>query len=166
MALTLIPICSEIDHELHYQFKTSYICEICNKTGVSYRCINCEYGRCKECHQDIVGSENISKRLKNGKINNDIRLAEMNLEQDALTDWRVSLFGEEVYYVNKKTKTRTVDYPISKEPPPSPLGPRTGSKLQRTSGHYKTRPQYNLTPGVRSEKSKITRIYEYFKVHI
>ena len=178
MAFTLIPICSEIGHELQYQFKTSYNCEICNKTGISYRCINCEYGRCKDCHQDIVGSENISKRLKNGRINNDIRLAEINLEKDGLTQWRVSLTDEEICYVNNKTKTRTFDYPISASPPPSPLGPRTGSKLQRTSGHYKTshseasghktshykpHPRYNLTPGVRTEKNKIASIYEYFK---
>tara|TARA_Y100001970_G_scaffold293081_1_gene437612 strand:- start:589 stop:957 length:369 start_codon:yes stop_codon:yes gene_type:complete len=122
-----------------------------------------------------VGSENISKRLKNGRINNDIRLAEINLEKDGLTQWRVSLTDEEICYVNNKTKTRTFDYPISTPPPPSPLGPRMGPKLQRTSGHktshhktsgHKTPPRYNLTPGVRTEKNKIASIYEYFKDHM
>ena len=61
MILKLIPICSEIDHELKYKYTKGKICEICGTSDISYQCINCEYGRCSKCHRDILASEEISK---------------------------------------------------------------------------------------------------------
>ena len=35
MDFQLIPICSEIDHEMIYKYRREDICDICNKSGIS-----------------------------------------------------------------------------------------------------------------------------------
>ena len=64
MNFQLIPICSEIEHEMEYKYKDEGHCDICSKSGISYRCINCDYSRCSGCHRDILASEEISERLR------------------------------------------------------------------------------------------------------
>ena len=57
MDFTLIPICSEIEHHLEYDKILRIKCEFCGKEGISYRCINCEYGLCNTCYMDKMAEE-------------------------------------------------------------------------------------------------------------
>ena len=114
MDFSLIPICSEISHKMSYKYKEGYRCDICNKEHISYICINCEYSRCSGCHRDILASEEISERLRKGRIKNDIKLAETKLKEDGLTQWDVMVSNGEICYVNKLVKTYSFDYPYDK----------------------------------------------------
>ena len=113
MDFTLVPVCSEKEHELDYDYKEGYKCEICFKTGVSYRCNNCDYRRCSKCHRDILASEEIKERLKIAKFKNDIKIAEHKLKRDNLEDWEVMVSNSEIYYINKLTLSYSYDYPYS-----------------------------------------------------
>tara|TARA_A200000113_G_C8831751_1_gene343952 strand:- start:408 stop:875 length:468 start_codon:yes stop_codon:yes gene_type:complete len=117
MNLTLVPICSEIDHDLNYDYNENTKCEICMKNYVSYRCINCDYGRCSKCHRDILAAEEIKERLRIAKIKNNIKIAEKNLKKDHLDDWDVMVVQGEICYINKLTRSYSYDYPLSKSPP-------------------------------------------------
>lgn len=116
MELTLVPICSEIDHDLNYNYKPVSYCEICKKNNISYCCINCDYGRCSGCHRDILASEEIKERLRLAKLKNDIKLAENSLKIDKLDDWEVMVSNGEICYINKLTRSYSFDYPLSKSP--------------------------------------------------
>jgi len=120
MNLTLIPICSEIDHDLNYDYRSNSKCEICMKNHVSYRCINCEYGRCSMCHRDILAAEEIKERLRIAKVKNNIKIAEKNLKKDQLNDWDVMVVQGEICYINKLTRSYSYDYPIVVSPRKSP----------------------------------------------
>lgn len=120
MDLTLIPICSVKDHDLKYNYKIDYICEICNKSDISYCCINCEYGRCSKCHRDILASEEIKERLRLAKLKNDIKLAELKLIQDKFNEWKVMVSDGKIIYVNKTLSTYSYNYPRSLKFSPSP----------------------------------------------
>ena len=61
MDFTLVPICTFSEHELEYDYKEGYKCDICDKHNVSYRCINCEYSRCSKCHRNILGEQEIKR---------------------------------------------------------------------------------------------------------
>ena len=120
MNFQLIPICSEIEHEMEYKYKDEGHCDICSKSGISYRCINCDYSRCSGCHRDILASEEISERLRKAKIKNDIKLAELKLKEDGLTQWDVMVSNGEICYVNKLMRTYSFDYPYTEPPNNSP----------------------------------------------
>ena len=120
MDLTLIPICSVKDHDLKYNYKIGYICEICNKSDISYCCINCEYGRCSKCHRDILASEEIKERLILAKLKNDIKLAELKLIQDKFNEWKVMVSDGKIIYVNKTLSTYSYNYPRNLKFSPSP----------------------------------------------
>ena len=120
MDFTLVPICSEIDHDLKYNYKEGYKCEICNKSYISYRCVNCDYGRCSGCHRDILAEKEIKERLKHERIKKDIKHAENKLKKDGLDDWNVMVVNGEICYINKLVKTYSYDYPLSVEPDLSP----------------------------------------------
>lgn len=121
MNLRLIPICSEEEHIMNYEYKKEYKCEICSKIGISYRCNNCEYSRCSGCHRNILASQEISERLKNERIKNDIKLAEMRLKEDGLTQWEVEIKNSEICYVNKMMRSYSFDYPYTEPPLNSPI---------------------------------------------
>lgn len=153
MDFQLIPICSEKEHEMGYKYKEGYHCDICDRKSISYRCINCEYSRCSACHRDILASEEISKRLRKGKIKNDIKLAEVNLKEDGLTEWAVMVSNGEICYVNKLIKTYSFDYPLSEKTSQSPD--------ENTSVKTEVRPvNYETTSHVRCD---IANIYDYLK---
>ena len=113
MELTLVPICSEIDHVLNYDYKIGYSCEICKKSDISYRCANCDYGRCSGCHRDVLASERIKERLRIAKLKNDIKISENSLKVDKLDDWGVMVSNGEICYINKLTRSYSFDYPYS-----------------------------------------------------
>ena len=121
MNLTLVPICSEIDHDLNYDYRVDDKCEICMKNQVSYRCINCEYGRCSRCHRDILAAEEIKERLRIAKVKNNIKIAEKKLKKDQLNDWDVMVVQGEICYINKLTRSYSYDYPLLKPPDLSPV---------------------------------------------
>jgi len=153
MNFQLIPICSEQEHEMEYKYKEGYHCDICDRKSISYRCINCEYSRCSACHRDILASEEISKRLRKAKIKNDIKLAEVNLKEDGLTNWDVKVSNGEICYINKPMKTYSFDYPFTENPTLSPD--------ENTSVKTDVRPvNYRKTSEVRCG---IANIYDYFK---
>ena len=120
MDLTLIPICSVKDHDLKYNYKIDYSCEICNKSDISYCCINCEYGRCSKCHRDILKDKELRDRLRLAKLKNDIKLAELKLIQDKFNEWKVMVSDGKIIYVNKTLSTYSYNYPQSLKfsPPP------------------------------------------------
>ena len=120
MNLTLVPICSEIDHDLNYDYREGVKCEICMKNYVSYGCINCEYGRCSICHRDILAAEEIKERLRIAKVKNNIKIAEKKLKKDQLNDWDVMVVQGEICYINKLTRSYSYDYPIVVSPRKSP----------------------------------------------
>ena len=120
MNFTLIPICSEIEHDLKYDYKVGHNCEICKKSDISYRCANCDYGRCSGCHRDILASEKIKERLRLAKLKNDIKLAENCLKVDNLDDWDVMVSNGEICYINKLTRSYSFDYPSKSSPDLSP----------------------------------------------
>lgn len=111
MDFKLIPICSEVGHEMNYKYNSGSSCDICKKRVVSYRCDNCEYSRCSGCHRDILASEEIAQRIKSGKLKNDIRLEELRLKKDNLTQWNVEVKDGKICYINKLLKTYSFDYP-------------------------------------------------------
>jgi hypothetical protein len=120
MDLTLIPVCSISEHELIYDIN-NYRCDICNKYLVKYKCRNCEYGRCKRCHEDIRASQDIKKRLNIQKVKNEIKLAELNLKRDGLDSlWEVQIHNSKIVYVNKKIQSVNYDYPSYESPYISP----------------------------------------------
>lgn len=119
MNFQLIPICSEIEHEMEYKYKEGH-CDICSKRVVSYRCKNCDYSRCSGCHRDILASEEISERLRKAKIKNDIRLSELKLKEDGLSGWDVMVSDGEICYVNKLKSTYSFEYPYIAPPENSP----------------------------------------------
>tara|TARA_B100000902_G_scaffold277511_1_gene263274 strand:+ start:572 stop:1048 length:477 start_codon:yes stop_codon:yes gene_type:complete len=120
MNFTLVPICSEIDHEMEYNYKENYKCDICDKYEISYCCINCEYSRCSKCHRDILASEDIKNRLRHNRIKNNIKLAENRLKDDGLDGWDVMVVNGEICYINKLLRTYSYDYPKSVSPESSP----------------------------------------------
>ena len=152
MNLQLIPICSEIEHEMIYKYKEGWICDICNKENISYRCKNCEYSRCSGCHRDILGSIEISKRLRKEKIKNDIKLAELKLKEDGLTQWDVMVSNGEICYVNKLVKTYSFDYPMIDKPIASPVTDEIITEVRQTT--YET-PKYL--------RCSISNIYDYLR---
>ena len=121
MNFQLIPICSEVEHEMEYKYKDEGHCDICGKKVVSYRCKNCDYSRCSGCHRDILASEEISERLRKAKIKNDIKLSELRLKEDGLTEWDVMVSNGEICYVNKLKSTYSFDYPYVVPPENSPI---------------------------------------------
>lgn len=153
MDLQLIPICSEIDHDMSYKYKERGICDICNKGGVSYKCSNCEYSRCSGCHRDILASKEISERLRKGKIKNDIKLAEFKLKEDGLTQWNAMVSNGEICYVNKLRNTYSFDYPYTDKPNLSPDEDVLEETLVRPTN-------YETSPHVRCG---IANIYDYLK---
>ena len=68
MDFTLIPICSEIEHHLEYDKILRIKCEFCGKEGISYRCINCEYGLCNTCYMDKMAEEELNEKFSYSKI--------------------------------------------------------------------------------------------------
>ena len=153
MDLQLIPICSEIDHDMGYKYKEGGICDICEKQGVAYRCNNCEYSRCSRCHRDILASKEISERLRKGKIKNDINLAELKLKEDGLTQWNAMVRDGEICYVNKLRNTYSFDYPFIEKPTLSPDEDVLEETLVRPAN-------YRTTSQVRCS---IANIYDYLK---
>lgn len=153
MDFRLIPICSEIDHEMSYKYKEGCRCDICSKQGISYRCKNCEYSRCSGCHRDILGSIEISERLRKEKIKNDIKLAELKLKEDGLTQWDVMVSNGEICYVNKLVKTYSFDYPYTDKPSLSP-GADISVKTEVRPPNYETSSH---------ERCGIANIYDYLK---
>tara|TARA_A100001015_G_scaffold148400_1_gene164597 strand:+ start:7181 stop:7657 length:477 start_codon:yes stop_codon:yes gene_type:complete len=119
MDFTLVPICSEVDHEMEYIHKSGK-CDICRKNNISYCCINCEYSRCSRCHRDILAEQEIKSRLIHERIKNNIKLAEGRLKEDGLCDWDVMVVDGEICYINKLLRTYSYDYPKSKTPELSP----------------------------------------------
>ena len=121
---TLTPICSEIDHHIQYEnIMTRYYCEVCNKGGVMYRCINCEYSLCGPCHKDQCGAEELSNRFTYDSIRKTIIEFKDRLINDNIsTIWCVgrSTGSNEIYFYNPNNHTVTYDYPISPVPPASP----------------------------------------------
>ena len=150
MNLQLIPICSEIEHEMIYKYKGGWICDICSKKNISYRCKNCEYSRCSRCHRDILASEEISERLRKEKIKNDIKLAELKLKEDGLTQWDVMVSNGEICYVNKLVKTYSFDYPMVDKPIASPVTDEIMTEVERIT--------YRKTTHLRCG---ISNIYDY-----
>ena len=143
MNFQLVPICSEVEHEMKYNYKESHRCDICNKTGISYMCINCEYSRCSKCHRDILASEEISERLKKAKLKNSIKLAEVRLKDDGLDGWDVMVINGEICYINKLCRTYSYDYPKSTTPKLSPeLSPTSTPELSTTPEYYDSKDTY------------------------
>ena len=68
MDFTLIPICSEIEHHLEYDKILEVQCNFCGKVGISYRCINCEYGTCNTCYMDKMAEEELNERFSYSDI--------------------------------------------------------------------------------------------------
>ena len=123
MDLTLIPICSEIEHHLEYDKILREHCEFCGKEGISYRCINCEYGLCNTCYMDKMDEEELNDRFSCNKLREAIVMIKGKLKQDKIfLDWFVGVSKEsdEIYFYNPITRTLTYDYPLSPEPPSSP----------------------------------------------
>ena len=121
MDFSLIPICSEIKHDLIYNYKEDFKCDICGKKKISYQCKNCEYSRCKNCHHDYIAQEEISERIRLSKLKNDIKLSKSRLKNDGLNYWDVMVTKGEICFVNKLSKTYSYDYPLSIIPDPSPI---------------------------------------------
>ena len=120
MNFTLVPICSEVEHEMGYYYKSDYRCDICNVQGVSYCCNNCEYSRCSKCHRNILGEQEIRDRLRHSRIKNNIKLAELRLKDDGLNEWDVMVVDGEICYINKLLRTYSYDYPKSTTPESTP----------------------------------------------
>ena len=123
MDFTLIPICSEIEHHLEYDKILRSYCAFCGKEGLSYRCINCEYGLCNTCYKDKMAEEKLNDRFSYNKLRKAIVKIKDKLKQDKIfSDWFVGLSKEsdEIYFYNPITRTLTYDYPLSTEPPSSP----------------------------------------------
>jgi hypothetical protein len=123
MDFTLIPICSDIEHHLEYDKIPRSHCEFCGKEGISYRCINCEYGLCNTCYMDKMAEEELNDRFSYNKLRKAIVKIKEKLKQDKIfTDWFVGVSKEsdEIYFYNPITRTLTYDYPLSPEPPSSP----------------------------------------------
>ena len=146
MDFQLIPICSEVEHEMEYKYKVGHQCDICSRKVISYRCKNCEYSRCSRCHRDILASEEISERLRKEKIKNDIKLSELRLTADGLTEWEVMVSNSEICYVKKLKSTYSFDYPYVVPPENSPI--------TKTEVRPKTRNQ---------NRCKFTNIYDSLK---
>tara|TARA_B100000902_G_C27004613_1_gene761596 strand:+ start:448 stop:783 length:336 start_codon:yes stop_codon:yes gene_type:complete len=79
MNYTLIPICSQVDHEIITNDEIDLPenrCYICNKDRPEYHCSNCDYYRCLKCHNNI-NNENLKiiQSMKNTltKAFNDIQ---------------------------------------------------------------------------------------------
>ena len=121
MDLSLIPICSEIKHDLIYNHNEDYNCDICGKKKISYQCKNCEYSRCKNCYHDYIAQEEISERIKLSKLKNDIKISELRLRKDGLNYWDVMVTNGEICFVNKLSRTYSYDYPLSIIPDASPI---------------------------------------------
>jgi hypothetical protein len=121
MDFSLIPICSEIKHDLIYNYKEDFKCDICGKKKISYQCKNCEYSRCKNCHHDYIAQEEISERIRLSKLKNDIKISEKRLKKDGLNYWDVMVTNGEICFVNKLSRTYSYDYPLSIIPDPSPI---------------------------------------------
>ena len=123
MDFTLIPICSEIEHHLEYDKILKEQCDFCGKVGISYRCINCEYGLCNTCYMDKMAEEELNDRFSYNKLRKYIVKIKEKLKQDKIfTDWLVGVSKEsdEIYFYNPITRTLTYEYPLSPEPPSSP----------------------------------------------
>lgn len=121
MDFSLIPICSEIKHDLIYNYKEDFKCDICGKKKISYQCKNCEYSKCKNCHHDYIAQEEISERIRLSKLKNDIKISEKRLKKDGLNYWDVMVTNGEICFVNKLSRTYSYDYPLSIIPDPSPI---------------------------------------------
>lgn len=170
MNFKLIPICSEIEHEMEYKYKEGHQCDICHKKYISYRCINCEYGRCSKCHRDILASEEISERLRKEKIKNSIKLAESKLKEDGLTQWTVMVSNGEICYINKLMRTYSFDYPYTPPPPEdspiyidiSPKDNCIPDEDNCISGEAKYIPTEYINQA-HHIRCNLTNIYEYLK---
>ena len=140
MDFTLIPICSEIEHHLEYDKILEVQCHFCGKVGISYRCINCEYGLCNTCYMDKMAEEELNERFSYSKIIKAIVKVKVKLKQDNIfSEWLVGVSKEsdEIYFYNPKTRTLIYEYPLSPEPPSSPT-PLTNDTPQ-SSGAPKPR---------------------------
>jgi len=132
MILSLVPICDENDHLMEYKTYTikdvnytSY-CGVCDKACLSYLCHNCTYVMCYECHAEQVEknppmADDDAKQSMTQKISDELNRYNRQLKEDDLADWSAGIRSGELYYYNKKTKTRSSYYPSREAPPPSPL---------------------------------------------
>lgn len=161
MDFRLIPICSEIDHDMEYKYKDGYNCDICGRKNISYRCKNCEYSRCSGCHRDILASKEISERLRLARIKNDIKLAELTLKEDGLFQWEVMVSNGEICYINKLTRTYSFDYPYTLTPDDSP---RDDSSRDYNQANTEVRPK--IIPETDSNKFSFSNIYETIRSYL
>ena len=123
MDFTLIPICSEIEHHLEYDKILEVQCNFCGKVGISYRCINCEYGTCNTCYMDKMAEEELNDRFTFNKLRKSLANIKGKLKKDNIfLDWFVGISKEsdEIYFYNQTTRTLTYEYPLSPDPPLSP----------------------------------------------
>ena len=142
MDFTLIPICSEIEHHLEYDKILRIHCEFCGKEGISYRCINCEYGLCNTCYMDKMAEEELNERFSYSKIIKALVKIKEKLKQDKIfSDWFVGVSKEssEIYFYNPITRTLTYEYPLSPDPPSSPT-PSSPTPSSPTPSAYDTPP--------------------------
>ena len=84
MDYTLIPICNEIPHEMRYERHDSFFCEICNKGVTYYRCNNCEYSLCKNCHMNKCAENTLRDKFMNRKIKQKLSDIVERLKKDDL----------------------------------------------------------------------------------
>ena len=131
MTLSLIPICDETDHvmectiyKMRDQHYTSY-CGVCDKSCLAYTCRNCTYTLCYECHTEKLDTinmcdEEVKVSMKKA-ISDNIDSSNLKLTTDGLGEWSCGIRAGELYYYNKRTGTRSYDYPQQDTPPPSPL---------------------------------------------
>tara|TARA_B100001093_G_C26304011_1_gene790645 strand:+ start:66 stop:608 length:543 start_codon:yes stop_codon:yes gene_type:complete len=125
MDLKLIPVCSEKEHIMEYNYSEKYNCDICNHRGISYNCINCEYYRCSKCHRDILskgGDKHGGLRVSHSDLIKIRKDEQFRIDKDGLFDWIVRTSSEDMglYYYNVITKTISYDYPITSPPNISP----------------------------------------------
>ena len=120
---SLNPICSEIEHHIVYErIMENYYCEICGNEGIMYRCINCEYSLCGQCHKDKCGAEELSNRFTYDTIRKLIIKFKKRLTDDKLYSWIVGrcIGSDEIYFYHPITNSITYEYPLSPKPPDSP----------------------------------------------
>ena len=105
MDLKLIPVCSEKEHIMEYNYSEKYNCDICNHRGISYNCINCEYYRCSKCHRDILskgGDKHGGLRVSHSDLIKIRKDEQFRIDKDGLFDWIVRTSSEDMglYYYN------------------------------------------------------------------
>ena len=120
MDYTLIPICTEIPHEMRYERKYNYYCDKCYKSVTYYRCNNCEYSLCKNCHMDKCAENTLRDKFMNRQFKQKLSDIVEKLKKDNIfSEWRFGLTDKtnEIYFYNQMTNTITYEYPLQGAPP-------------------------------------------------